>query len=199
MRFESNNIRLSTKLILVLLVTVAASAGCSLFEPREAEDPGSANQVPWVPPTSLATALSNIERTIEAKSIINYERSLFDEFIFEPDAVDEVIIGSTFFENWGREDEVAAIRQIIDTEASIALKWTIRDSITVSAEESYYEDLGYELRFQSANLDTVFSGNADLYFRDDNGQWFVHRWVDKRDGSGNTTWGMLRRDPSLPE
>lgn len=175
-------------------------AGCGLFDPRDPEDTGGVDQVPWIPPTSMALALQNMETTIEAKSITNYDRSLAQEFEIEPDfsdAQEAPDIVSRFAE-WGREDEVTAMAEILSNDGDVSLLWTVRDSITSSSTEAYYEDLGYRLVFQSGTKETVFSGKVDLHFLEDNGQWFVTRWVDKRDGSGNTTWGMLRRTPSLP-
>jgi hypothetical protein len=187
------------KVLALLLVALLLQGGCSLFEPRKAEEPGGGEQVPWDPPTSMAVALRNIERALEAKSLTNYDRSLAQTFVFEPDPVDVSEIGSNPFEDWDREQEVATMSQILATSAEISLEWTVRDSVIVSVSEAYYEDLGYRLVFSWGDRDTIFSGNADLYFVEDNNQWFLSRWVDKRDGSGHLTWGRLRNQGSLPE
>lgn len=175
-------------------------AGCSLFDPRDPEDIGGVDQVPWVPPTSMALALSNIERTLEAKSITNYDRSLADEFSIVADFGDSLEAPgiAILFAEWGRDQEVATMAEILSNSGDVTLQWTVRDSENINGSITRYLDLGYRLAFQSESRDTVFSGSADLYFLEDNGQWFLTRWVDKRDGSGNTTWGMLRRTPSLP-
>jgi hypothetical protein len=175
-------------------------AGCSLFDPRDPEDIGGVDQVPWVPPTSMALALENMERTLEAKSITNYDRSLADEFSIVADFGDSLEAPdiAVLFSDWGREQEVATTAEILSNGGDVSLQWTVRDSENINASITRYLDLGYRLTFQSESGDTAFSGNADLYFLEDNGQWFLTRWVDKRDGSGNSTWGMLRRTPSLP-
>jgi hypothetical protein len=191
------------------LLALPLAAGCGLFDPRDPDPPGDEEQVPWNPPTAMAVALGNIQRTLEAKSVTNYDRSIateelsqepdFRPFTFVPDAVDAQIIGETYFESWDRQQEVTIMGQIIDTSADVSLEWTVRDSITTGSAEAYYEDIGYSLAFSWADRDTLYSGNADLYFIEDNGQWFLTRWEDKRDGSGHETWGMLRRQGSVPE
>ena len=42
--------------------------------------------------------------------------------------------------------------------------------------------------------DTLYQGRADItFFEGGDGQWHITSWVDKRDGSGERTWGYLRR------
>ena len=42
--------------------------------------------------------------------------------------------------------------------------------------------------------DTLYQGLADItFFQGGDAQWHITNWVDKRDGSGQRTWGYLRR------
>lgn len=179
-----------------MLLAILA-AGCGLFDPREAETPGNENQIPWNPPLTMSVALKNIERTLEAKSVANYERSLATIFTVAGDPTDLAEIGEDPFLQWDRNQEVSVMSQILSTSATVTLNWTVGDSAVVG-ENQYYKDIVYTLKFRWPNDDTIYSGKADLYFIEDNGQWYLSHWEDKRDGSGNPTWGMLRNDGSLP-
>jgi len=187
-----------TAWLLLSLVLAALAPGCGLFDPREAEKPGGEVQIPWNPPLTMSVAIANIQRTLEAKSGTNYDRSLAAEFTFEGDPADIAEVGEDPFPQWDRNQEVAVMSQILSTTAAVTLTWEVGDSAFVG-ENQYYEDIGYNLRFRWANEDTIFSGKADLYFIEDNGQWYLTHWADKRDGSGNPTWGRLRIEGSLPQ
>jgi hypothetical protein len=50
------------------------------------------------------------------------------------------------------------------------------------------------IKASQAGQDTLFSGHADLTIvQGSNTQWHIVNWQDRRDTSGNRTWGYLRR------
>ncbi len=187
----------------VLLGFLAAGtlAGC-IFSTREPESTGGESSVPWVPPEYLYAALVNMKAALEAKVVDNYERSFSpDHFELILDDADlGALGGENPFETWSASQEAQRMEQILGgTKASLSVEWIFTaetDSIYNSDTEQYYKDLGYELVFTEGTKEAVYAGKVNLYFEDDGtGQWFITKWVDKRDPTqpeGVETWGMLR-------
>ncbi len=132
---------------------------------------------------------------LEAQILINYGRS-FSEHIFEivMDPADEDELGENPFSVWTAVQEEQRMSGILDaTEASLTVEWTVRDSLDDLTGLRSYEDLGYLLRFEKPGSTVEYSGNVDLWFdEDETGQWFIVKWIDKRDNSGRRTWCWLR-------
>jgi len=182
---------------LLAAALLGVASGC-LFQPRESEgQPDPSDQVQWIPPGTLGNALGNMERALEseAQDLTNYGRSFDDEqFELILDPADEAELGLNEFEDWSAQQEESRMSGILNsTEAELDVQWTPDDSLSQGADVRYYEDLSYRLVFEKDSEMAEYSGRCDLYFRDDGqGNWYVFRWVDKRDGSANRTWGWLR-------
>ena len=85
-------------------------------------------------------------------------------------------------------------RILNQTTATLSVTWTVGDSLDESASEMYYRDLVYRLTFTKGGISVVYSGKVDLHFTDDGtGSWYISKWVDKRDGSGQPDLGMAAR------
>jgi hypothetical protein len=169
-------------------------AGC-LFQPRDNEDPIPDTEITWVTPNALGSALGNMERALEGKSLGNYGRSFSaEEFAMVLDPADEAELGQNEFETWSatlEEQRMAGI--LAATTATLTVFWVPQDSLQESADVRWYDDLNYRLSFSGPQGTVDYSGIVDLYFRDDGtGQWYIIRWEDRRDGSTNRTWGWLR-------
>jgi hypothetical protein len=176
------------------LILVALAAGC-ILQPREAEDPNSNSGPVWVQPVYLGNALGNMERSLESKVLTNYGRSFSSViFVLELDPTDLADLGENRFDPWSAAQEEQLMTGILNqTPATLSVTWTVGDSLEESSSVRYYRDLRYRLTFFQAGISVVYSGLVDLYFTDDGtGSWYVTRWVDKRDGSANPTWGWLR-------
>jgi hypothetical protein len=188
-RSQRHSIRAAALTLAVLLL----GAGC-LFQPRVPEDPRQTPEVTWVPPAALGNALGNMQRALDNKQLINYGKS-FSPVSFELilDPADEAELGQNEFATWSASQEEQRMSGILSsTTATLAVYWVPRDSLDLQ-ETRYYEDLNYRLEFRGASGTVEYSGRVDLYFQDDGtGQWYITRWVDKRDGSNNRTWGWLR-------
>lgn len=185
--------RHSTRIAALALAVVLLGAGC-LFQPREPEPPTPTNEVVWVQPAALGNALGNMKRALDNKQLINYGRS-FSPVSFEMvlDPADEAELGQNEFATWSASQEEQRMSGILSsTPATLTVYWVPRDSLDLQ-QTRYYEDLNYRLEFRGPSGMAEYSGRVDLYFQDDGtGQWFITRWVDKRDGSSNRTWGWLR-------
>lgn len=181
-----------------------AGAGCGLLDTRDPEPPREIIEIPYETPDEPAVVLRNIEATLEAKSTINYETSLLEDFTFRPtdaDAQDfEVLLP------WTKAKEVsvtdAFLNEFLTETGTVTLTWTVPSQFLEAGQspqgerQVYYQDLGYRLEFQLGDLTRVYSGECDLYFRESGvgNLWAIYDWQDKEDGSSNETWGRLRID-----
>jgi hypothetical protein len=176
------------------LILVALGGGC-IFQPREAQDPNTNPGLDWVQPQYLGNALGNMKRSLEGKVLTNYERSFSEAgLVMELDPSDLSDLGENPFDPWSKTQEGARMTGILNqTTATLSVTWAVGDSLDESASEMYYRDLGYRLTFTKGGVSVVYSGKVDLHFTDDGtGSWYITKWVDKRDGSANHTWGWLR-------
>lgn len=184
-------------LFLGVCLTIGALSltGCCLFQTREPPPGDGDGKVQWIPPEAMHIALGNMKRSLEAKVLTNYGLS-FSEVILEMimDLADEGALGDNPFEVWSRREEEQRMRGILTaTDASLVVTWTVGDSIQETANDQYYEDLEYRLEFDLDGQLAIYTGLVDLWFRDSgDGLWHVTRWIDKRDGSANSTWCWLR-------
>jgi hypothetical protein len=176
--------------LLVLLL-----AGC-LLSTRDGEEPGENGDVyVWVPPVTLGNALGNMARSLEAGVLTNYGNSFSDDGLeMELDPADLAELGQNEFDEWSAAQEEERMAGILNsTEATLEVFWVPEDSIDQSASVRYYEDLAYRLEFSEPTRAVTYSGKVDLWFEDDGtGEWYITKWIDKRDGSPNRTWGWLR-------
>jgi hypothetical protein len=188
-RSQRHSIRAAALTLAVLLL----GAGC-LFQPRTPENPKPGHEVTWVQPAMLGNALGNMKRALDNKQLTNYGKS-FSPVSFEMvlDPADEAELGQNEFATWSASQEEQRMSGILSsTTATLTVYWVPRDSLDLQ-ETRYYEDLNYRLEFRGVSGTVEYSGRVDLYFQDDGtGQWYITRWVDKRDGSNNRTWGWLR-------
>jgi hypothetical protein len=185
--------RHSTRIAALALAVGLLGAGC-LFQPREPGDPIIGGEVVWVPPATLGNALGNMKRALDNKKLDNYGKS-FSPLAFEMvlDPADEAELGQNEFTTWSAGQEEQRMSGILSSAAAtLTVYWVPRDSLDLQ-QTRYYEDLNYRLEFRGPSATVEYSGRVDLYFQDDGtGLWFITRWVDKRDGSSNRTWGWLR-------
>ena len=188
--------RHSARILFLGLILLALPASGCFLQPREHEPPEDKDLVVWVDPVMLGNALGNMKRSLESESkdLTNYGRSLSEE-VFELilDPGDEAELGGSEFEEWDSIQEGQRMEGILtSTPASLSVFWVPADSLDQGEDVRYYEDLHYRLAFVDGTSSVEYSGRADIYFQDDGtGLWYITKWVDKRDGSSNRTWGWL--------
>ncbi len=187
-----------------LLFLAVAGAGCGLLDTRDPEPPREIIEIPYETPDEPAVVLRNIEATLEAKSTINYETSLLEDFTFRPTDADAQDFEALL--PWTKEKEVAVtdafLNDFLIETGAVTLTWTVPSQFLEAGQspqgerQVYYQDLGYRLEFQLGDLTRVYSGECDLYFRETGvgNLWAIYDWQDKEDGSSNETWGRLRID-----
>jgi hypothetical protein len=178
------------------LVLALAAAGC-IFTTREPEGGIGPSGPAWVSPHFLGNQLGNMKRALESnpKVLTNYGRAFRSGPItMELDPSDLADTGDTEFQDWTASKEEQRMSGILNqAAATLAVAWTVGDSLDEGSSVQYYRDLTYRLTFSKSCRSVVYSGKVDLYYEDDGtGSWYITRWVDKRDGSANHTWGWLR-------
>ena len=180
---------------LLLLAAGGLIGGCLL---STRDDEGGGETPPptiWVPPVALGNALGNIQRSLENGVLTNYGNSFNEnQFELELDPADISELGQNEFESWSAVQEEQRMTGILGgSPAELKVFWVPADSLEESANVRYYRDLAYRLEFTEPTRSVTYSGLVDLWFEDDGtGEWYIIRWVDKRDGSPNRTWGWLR-------
>jgi hypothetical protein len=181
---------------------VLLAAGC-LFSTRTPESP-SVNEVPWIIPDTPAKALTNVQVTFGAKSVANYDRSLDSDFTFIPSEADLALVtGSdpTFYDGWNKNREVAAFTSVFQqSDGTVTFNWgppipPETGMLTDDADTrggKYYENLKYRMVFRKTGADTTISGLVNLYLRQETAGWSIYKWIDKQDGLGNGSLGLVR-------
>jgi hypothetical protein len=193
-RGSSRPARVSPALCLCLLLS---AAGC-IFDTRTPESPNLQPPIAWIEPTSPGAVLTNVRVTFNAKSVGNYRRSLAEDFSFVPDPADVSFISpANYFDQWSRDDEVNAFSSVFQDSGGVTFTWPapVPTPVPVSGtpDASFYENLRYKMEFKKVGADTTISGKADLYLRQESGgSWFIYKWMDKQDGLGNATLGLVR-------
>lgn len=179
----------SAGLLLVLFLS-----GCGIFDTRTPETP-EGEEVPFENPDEQSIVLTNIEVTLEAKRTINYGRSLVEEgFSYEP-APGDVQDFNARYPTYGRQEEMQAIGAVLTVEGELDLVWGDpgQPRQGENENETFFDDLTYEIVFTQADRSITYSGICDMYFREDlNGLFSIFRVEDNEDGSGRPTWTRLR-------
>lgn len=180
------------------LLLLLPLAGCGLFEPRDprpATDTGPRCRG-LTAPDSLAI---NIEEQYGTLAGVTCFTSILDNsYLFHPDVQDSIdALPDSIYRNWNRTIES---RVATNLAADAVYCAAVFDS--QYAAPSVSPDLRTEVRFyayhvllrtRSAPDTTRYQGLADLTFHQESGFWHLTSWVDKRDASGLSTWGALRR------
>jgi hypothetical protein len=190
-------------LALALLALALVAAGCSLFEPRDPEEPTT----PSVRCRTRSTADSVIALVEESYGTLSgiscYGSSLDAIFAFHPDPADSIEAGQpggvSPYANWNRDVELRVTGNLAAdaafADAVFDSEYAARDvSVDGRMETRHY---AYHVRFQSKSGGPMvrFQGLADItLLQGADALWTITVWVDKRDASENPTWGRLRRN-----
>jgi hypothetical protein len=100
------------KALIILLPLLLATTGGCLFEPREAESPGSSDEGTWITPNLPKDVFVNLTTGLAAGANSNYERSLDQGFTFIPLPEDVAALGSGVFEGWNKEIEMEFLTRL---------------------------------------------------------------------------------------
>jgi hypothetical protein len=184
------SLALAGTILAVLLV------GCGLFKPR---DPHKGTPCTLCLARKDADSVeTNIQRTYGVENCVTcYTDALDATFSFHPDPTDSSLSDPTIFANWNHDVEA---RVATNLAADAGFAQAVFDSEyagrSISPDQRtqtrYY---AYHVIFQpKGGASTRYQGLADITYQQGSDTfWRITTWVDKRDASGNPTWGLLRR------
>jgi hypothetical protein len=182
-----------------LIAAVCLLSGCSLFEPRDPEDP-SGSRLDFVPPTEPSIVIDNLQNAIDQKSVANYAACFPDAgaggqtFVFVPSAEASAQYGLVL-SSWGTAQEQAYFQNLLARSASNAFAnlQLIQKSQLVTADSVIYS---YDYVFTFEHSETGFPktarGNLQFALAPDAGnRWSIYRWIDFKTGN-DITWSMFK-------
>lgn len=177
--------------VYIVPLLMLVSAGCSLFEPRDAEPPGSGG-TPWQVPTVPTAVFRNMESGLEDLTGVNYERSLNDAFTYVPDGGTASQFPPGRFENWSRQDEITVIQRIVGDNSDVSVTFT-NTPITDTGSFAQFEGTYALVLTSTATGDvTEYRARARYDLVRSGSGWQLVKWEDLDPESGFATWGFLR-------
>lgn len=190
MNLTRATLRTGGRFILVAFL-LAAAAGCGIFEPREANPPGSEG-TPWVSPTLPAQVFLNLESGLEDLTGVNYEKSLGDAFTFIPLPADVDRLGATVFADWTKAVEVEVMQRVLGDATKVGVSFINPQQIRNEADFADFR-APYELivTYTRGEIDT-FKAVAQFDMQRLGQGWSLIRWTDQEGVEGYPTWGYLR-------
>ncbi len=198
--------------ILLVCAILLQAPGCSLFDPREPEDPGEV-QDPTQPPTSPSMVMYNLDLALEARSITIYSACLDTSFVFTADPADAVEYGGSpwnyDFDAWDYDAEFTSVYNLLASTSGDSLP---EDSLVVayfSLVPGYSDppapmDSAVIWREYSivvagsehAGWENPAVGQARITMVEDaSSYWYISRWEDFRleeYPEGACTWGVAK-------
>ena len=177
--------------VLLVAFLLAASVGCGVFEPREAETPGTGG-TPWVSPQVPSQVFLNLESGLEDLTGVNYEKSLGDAFTFIPLPTDLDALGEAAFANWTKAVEVDVTQKILADATKLTVSFINPQQIRNEADFADFR-APYELivTHTRGEVDT-FKAVAQFDMQRLGQGWSLIRWTDQEGVEGFSTWGYLR-------
>ncbi len=185
------------KAAITLLAAAMTLAGCTIFSPREAEDPSGGGGSTWIVPRQPKDVFLNLASGLSAVTNSNYERSLSPEFEFVPRESDRLAFPAGTFEGWGKETELAFLNRIKTT---YLVKRTVQfgdENGTFPVENEGVGQAEYEGPYEIV-LDNgtgepdVYAGVARFLIVQATEGWMIAQWEDLDVVESFPTSGNLR-------
>ncbi len=184
-----------------VLLPVLVGGGCSIFEPREPEQPSQSSSG-YLPPTSAQTVITNLQNSIEQKNVQNYINCFSDPsrsarpFTFVPSA-DAAALFPSILNSWTFTQERDYMTNLIAKAVPngfSGLVLTLTSPPSVSADSEVYS-YDYLLTFQhtEAGFPSTARGSLQFAIGVDNStqQWSIYRWIDLKTTT-DITWSSFK-------
>ncbi len=183
----------------LMIFALALPQGGCLFEPREAQDPGSGGEDTWVEPEVPRDIFKNLSSGLSEPGNSNYERTISDGFIFVPMPKDEgeypVLTG------WDKEREMNMLDRLksdyaVSREIFFGSGSENGGSFEVENPEGDRPSFEgkYRITLNSGSEEVIYGGVAKFTLEAvGQGGWKLVEWEDKdilEEGYG--TSGLLR-------
>ncbi|MFA6619334.1 MAG: hypothetical protein WCT23_09735 [Candidatus Neomarinimicrobiota bacterium] len=169
---------------------------CSLFDPRDPEDP-SGGGVLWQTPTSPDIVVENITSALNGKSVLYFD-CLDDAFLFYADTSDIDDYPTMNFTDWTRAVENLTVGQIYSAVPDDSLE-AVFTPVSSSPDPPAPEDSvviyrQYTILTPGAQYGVAF-GIAELHMvESEDGLWSVRSWHDNRysPSTPEKTWAVVK-------
>jgi hypothetical protein len=190
------------RVVLLAFVLALSALSCGIFDTRDSEPPGGGGTVvPREEPVTPDAVIFNFESAVAYFSEANYDEVLASDFSFTPDEEDQAFFASQgnpdIFKNWGKNQEITAVRKIFADSESLTVVFSERDRTPGAVEVMIRMDYAFRRvisRGGSAGDSVVtFRGLAYIHLRSDaSGFWAIDEWEEFRTPQGDQTWGRLK-------
>jgi len=181
-------------LSLVIGIFSLVGLSCSLFDPREAEDPIISSCIS-LPPTNAGLVLQNLQCAVEDKHVANYKACFDSSLVFIPSS-DAIVLYPGVLNNWTYSNEQSYFSNLVSRSVPngfSSLVLTRLDSI-ISADSVTYT-IRYSLIFEHTELGFPITAHGNLQFTlgtNNLGSWMIHRWSDSRTNDSLITWSSFK-------
>jgi hypothetical protein len=179
----------------VLLSLSIAATSCGIFDTRDSNPPDSNGGTPRVIPIDVDAVLTNFGNAVAYGDQALYEETLDQSFQFVPDPADRdffiVELGEDIFADWGRDEELTAIRLIFSDSESLTVSFFERDRNVSPPEASVRLDFRFRQRVSEDSIAT-FRGLAEIHLIENNSSmWSIDKW-EETITTEFPTWGRLK-------
>jgi len=182
--------------ILLILIQTFCISGCGL---RDVEDPVT-SRTTFVPPTSPDLVIINLQYSIIERDINNYLQCFVDtgyssrRYLYTADVSSQ--IQYPIFRLWSMQNEKTYYTSLIsltNPESNSNLFFS-NPTLNTFGDTAVY-DADYLLHFdhQKTTVAKSLTGKIRLILgTDSRNLWSLHRWIDIKANSGDTTWSVLK-------
>jgi len=182
----------------LLIAAAIAPAGCDIFEPREAEQPGEGtSECPWVVPNRPKDVFVNLASGLACAINSNYERALDPTFTFIPSADAEAVYPGKF-DDWTRDVELDVLDRIKTLYLGARTVQFGDENLNFPIENEQVGLATYEgpysitLNVGDASPPAVYSGIARFTVVQGTQGWVMTIWEDIQPIGTSQTSGFLR-------
>jgi hypothetical protein len=169
---------------------------CSLFDPRDPEDP-SGTGVVWQTPTSPDIVMENMASALNGQSVL-YLDCLDDDFVFYADTNDIDDHPELEFSDWTKIVENQTVGSIYsavpDTSLQASFTPVVSNPDPPAPEDSVIIYREYTILIPEAQHEVAF-GIAEIHMvESEDGIWSIRSWYDYRFNSSTSekTWAVAK-------
>ncbi len=182
----------------LLIAATIAPAGCDIFEPRTADQPGEGtNEYPWIVPNRPKDVFVNLASGLASPLNSNYERSLDGSFTFIPSADAEAVYPGVFAD-WTKEIELDVLTRIKTLYLGVRTVQFGDANLNFTVENEQVGFATYEgpysitLNVGDGSPAAFYAGIARFTIVQGTQGWVMTIWEDIQPVGANQTSGFLR-------
>ena len=183
-------------LIIFLFILLITAKGCGIFDTRAPEAPVNIRST-FVPPTSPALVITNLQYAISEKNSVNYSKCLNQaNYLYVPDSKSQQIYGQ-IFQGWNTAKEKTYFDNLISqtNESATSTLFLDNERTTYITPDSVSYKADYIIVFQHNRNNIPKSATGSLRFilnSDVNNLFSITSWEDYRQNDTTFTWSELK-------